>query len=79
MLALAYLLWSGGSNPGLVRPVALAGALFYVGSALVIAAWLIFKSKEDLQIDDTGVVILILAAVAFGVLGGALTAAGRRA
>ena len=45
LLALAFLLWSAGSNLALRRPVAIAGALFYLGSAGVIAAWLIFKRQ----------------------------------
>ena len=79
VLGLAYLLWSGASNPALVRPVSIAGVLFYLGSALVIAFWLLFKSREDLQIDDTGVVILIVAAVLFAAIGAALASTVRRA
>jgi hypothetical protein len=77
LLALAFLLWSAGSDLALRRPVAIAGALFYLGSAGVIAAWLIFKHKVDLEIGDRGWVTLIVAAVVLAVLGGALARAAR--
>ena len=77
LLALAFLLWSAGSNLALRRPVAIAGALFYLGSAGVIAAWLIFKDKVDLGIGDRGWVTLIVAAVVLAVLAGALARAAR--
>lgn len=76
LLSLASLLWSAGSNPAL-RPVGLAGGLFYLGSAGVIAAWLIFRDKSDLGIGDTGWVILIITAVVFAALGLALARAVR--
>ena len=77
LLALAFLLWSAGSNFALRRPVAIAGALFYLGSAGVIAAWLIFKDKVDLGIGDRGWVTLIVAAVVVALLGVALARAAR--
>lgn len=77
LLALAFLLWSAGSNLALRRPVAIAGALFYLGSAGVIAAWLIFKDKVDLGIGDRGWVTLIVAAVVVALLGVALARAAR--
>ena len=77
LLALAFLLWSAGSNLALRRPVAIAGALFYLGSAGVIAGWLIFKHKVDLEIGDRGWVTLIVAAAMLAVLGGALARAAR--
>jgi hypothetical protein len=77
LLALAFLLWSAASNLALRRPVAIAGALFYLGSAGVIAAWLIFKDKVDLEIGDRGWVTLIVAAVVLAVLGGSLARAAR--
>lgn len=76
LLSLASLLWPAGSNPAL-RPVGLAGAVFYLGSAGVIAAWLIFKDRSDLGIGDTGWVILIVVAVGFALLGGALARTAR--
>jgi hypothetical protein len=77
LLALAWLQWSAVSTPPLWRPVALAGALFYLGAAAVIAAWLIFKDKIDLGIGDTGWVILIVTAAIFAGLGLALARAAR--
>ena len=77
LLGLAYLHWSAGSNLALRRPVAAAGALFYLGSAGVIAAWLIFKDKIDLGIGDRGWVILIVTAVVLAVLGAALARTAR--
>lgn len=77
LLALAFLLWSAGSNLALRRPVAIAGALFYLGSAGVIAAWLIFKDKVDLGIGERGWVTLIVAAVIVALLGVALARAAR--
>ncbi len=79
MLALAYLLWSAGSNLALRRPVAVAGTLFYLGCAGVIAAWLIFKHKADLKIGDGGWVVLIVTAVVFAGVALALAREARRA
>jgi hypothetical protein len=75
LLGLTYLNWTAGSNAALQRPVALAGALVYLGSAAVIAAWLIFKDKADLEVGDTGWAILIISAVLFAALGAALARA----
>jgi hypothetical protein len=72
LLSLAFLQWSAASINELRRPVALAGAVFYLGSAVVIAAWLIFKDKIDLGIGDTGWAILIVSALVFAALGAAL-------
>jgi hypothetical protein len=69
LLALAYLLWYAASTLELRRPVVLAGSLFYLGSAALIASWLIFRDKVDLGVDDTGWVILIISAVVFAALG----------
>jgi hypothetical protein len=77
LLALAFLLWSAGSNLALRTPVAIAGALFYLGSAGVIAAWLILKDKVDLEVGDRGWVTLIVAAVVVALLGVALARAAR--
>jgi hypothetical protein len=77
MLALASLLWSGGTNLAVRRPVALAGAFFYLGSAAVIASWLIFKHKIDLGIGNGGWVVLIVTAVVFAVIGLALARTAR--
>src|SRR4051794_6361281 len=77
LLALTYLIWSAAANPALRGPVGIAGAVFYLGSAAVIAAWLIFKDKIDLGIDEGGWVVLIVASVVFAVLGLSLARASR--
>ena len=77
VVALAFLLWSAGSTPALRRPVGIAGALFYVGSAALIASWLIFRDKADLEIGDRGWTILIVAAIVFAVLGASLARSAR--
>ena len=77
LLSLAFLHWSAASNPPLRKPVAFAGVLFYLGSAVLIAFWLIFRDKADLEVGDGGWVVLIVTAVAFAVLGAALARAAR--
>jgi hypothetical protein len=77
LLAFAYLLWDAGSTLELRRPVAFAGSLFYLGSAAVLASWLIFRDKVDLAVDDTGWVILIVSAVVFAGLGVMLARSAR--
>jgi hypothetical protein len=77
LLSLALVQWSAASDTALHTPVSLAGALFYLGTAGVIAAWLIFKEKFDLGVGDTGWVVLIVAAVVFAGLGAALARSAR--
>jgi hypothetical protein len=77
VFGLAYLLWSAGSDRALARSAGIVGVLLHLGSAALIASWLIFKDKEDLGIDDAGVVVLIIAAIAFGAIGAALVRAAR--
>jgi hypothetical protein len=77
LLSLAFLQWSAASTDALRQPVALAAAAFYLISAGVIAAWLIFKDKVDLGVGDTGWAILIVTAVVFALLGGALARSAR--
>jgi len=77
LLGLAFLLWSAAGTAELKRPVAIAGVLFYLGAAVLIASWLIFRDQIDLEIGDAGEVVLIVAAVLFAVLGAALVSAGR--
>jgi|SRR5215211_4022292 len=77
LISLAFLQWSAASTDALRQPVALAGAGFYLASAAVIAAWLIFKEKLDLGIGDTGWVILIVIAVVFAALGAVLARSAR--
>jgi hypothetical protein len=78
LLALAFLLWSASATLELRRPAAIAGVLFYLGSAALIASWLIFRDKVDLEVGDTGWTILIATAVVFTGLGAALVRAGRQ-
>jgi hypothetical protein len=77
LLSLAFAQWSAASAPALRGPVSLAAAGFYLGSAAVLAAWLIFKDKVDLGVGDTGWAILIVTAVVFALLGGALARSAR--
>jgi hypothetical protein len=77
VFGLAYLLWSASSDPALARPAAIVGVLLYLGSAALIASWLIFRHQEDLGIDDAGIVVLIIAAVAFAAISAALVRARR--
>jgi hypothetical protein len=77
VIGLAYLLWSAASHAALARPAAIVGVLLYLGSAALIASWLIFRDQEDLEIDDGGVVVLIIAAVAFAAIRAALVRAAR--
>jgi hypothetical protein len=79
VLGLAYVLWSAASDRALVRPAAVVGVLLFLGSAVLIASWLIFRDQEDLGIDDAGIVVLIVAAVAFAAIGAALVRAARPA
>jgi hypothetical protein len=77
LLALAFLLWSASTTVELRRPAAIAGVLFYLGSAVLVASWLIFRDKVDLVVGDTGWAILIVTAVVFTGLGAALVRAAR--
>jgi hypothetical protein len=67
-VAVAYLFWSAAARPEVAPTVAAAGLIVEGGSAIVIAAWLIFRDKADLGIDTLGIVILIVTAVVLGVL-----------
>jgi hypothetical protein len=77
LLGFAFLFWSAAGSAELRRPVAIAGVLLYLGAAVLIASWLIFRDKPDLLIGDAGIVVLIVVAVLFAALGAALVAAGR--
>jgi hypothetical protein len=79
LFGLAYLLWSVPGSAELRRPVAIAGILLYLGAAVLIASWLIFRDPIDLKIGDAGEVVLIIVAVVFAALGAALVRAGRSA
>ena len=77
LLSLAFVQWTAARADALRQPVALAAGGFYLGSAVVIAAWLIFKDKVDLGISDTGWAILIVTALVFALLGGTLALSAR--
>lgn len=77
LLSLSVLQWSAASSEPLRRVVALSAAAFYLASAGVIAAWLIFRDKIDLEIGDTGWAILIVTAVLFAALGAGLARSAR--
>jgi len=77
LLGFAFLFWSAAASVELRRPVAIAGVLLYLGAAVLIASWLIFRDKVDLEIGDSGVIVLIVVAVLFAALGAALVGAGR--
>lgn len=77
LLSLAFVQWTAARADALRQPVALAAGGFYLGSAVVIAAWLIFKDKVDLGVGDTGWAILIVTAVVFALLGAALARSAR--
>jgi hypothetical protein len=72
-VALAYLLWAAGSRPELAPAAAGAGLIVEGGSAVIIAAWLIFRDpSEDLGIDTLGTTLLVVAAAVLAVLALAL-------
>lgn len=60
---LAYLLFSAASRPELAATAAGAGTIAQGGSAALIAAWVIFRGKDDLGVDTAGIVVVIVAAV----------------
>ena len=59
-IAWAYLLWTAAATPALARLVAGAGALANALAAVIIAAWLIFRDKPDLEVGTQGIVELIV-------------------
>lgn len=71
-LGLGFLLWSARSRPELAASVAGAGAIADGGSAALIAAWVIFRDRQDLGVETAGIVVLIVAAVALAALALAL-------
>ena len=72
-LALAFLLWSAASRPELTPTAAAAGLIAQGGSAVIIAAWLIFRDpSEDLGIDTLGTTLLIVTAAVLAALAVAL-------
>jgi len=63
LIAVGYLLWVAGSRTELIGIVAAAGAVLYGVLAVLIAAWVIFRSNLELGIDTQGEVTLIVIAV----------------
>jgi hypothetical protein len=74
MLGLAYFLWAASSQPAAVPLAARAGFLAHGLGALIIAAWLIFRDRQDIGVDSSGIVILAVLAV---LLAGSAVALGR--
>lgn len=69
LAAMAFLLWRAASVLGELRQaVATAAAIAHGGAALIIAAWLLFRGKIDLEVGTQGIVELIVAAVVLGAL-----------
>ena len=67
LLGFAWLLWRAGEAPGELRlAVAQAAVAAKVVAVLILAAWLVFRGKEDLRIGTQGIVELIVAAVVLG-------------
>jgi hypothetical protein len=73
VVAFAYLLWRAAAAPGeLRRTVAAAATVANGAAAVIIALWLIFRGKSDLEVttqgivDTQGIVELIVAAVVLG-------------
>jgi len=67
LAAMAFLLWRAAAAPGELRQtVATAAAAANSGAALIIAAWLIFRGKIDLQVETQGIVELVITAVVLG-------------
>jgi hypothetical protein len=90
LVAFAYLLWRAAAKPGeLRRTVAIAAAVANGAAALIIAVWLIFRGRQDLQVSPgahgareigtLGVVELIVAAVVLGAFALAEAAVARHA
>lgn len=78
LTAMAFLLWRAATALGELRQVvAAAAAMAHGGAALVIAAWLLFRGKIDLEVGTQGIVELIVAAVVLGALALAETAIAR--
>jgi Transglutaminase-like superfamily len=68
LIALAYLLWASASRPELAPTAAATGLIAEGGGAIIIAAWLLFRDRDDLGIDTLGTVLLIVVAVLLGLL-----------
>jgi len=78
LVATAFLLWRAAAAPGELRQVvAAAAAGAHAGAALIIAAWLVFRGKIDLEVESQGIVELVIAAVVLGALSLAEAAVAR--
>lgn len=67
LAAMAFLLWRAAAAPGELRQaVTAAAAAANAGAAAIIAAWLLFRGKIDLEVGTQGIVELIVAAVVLG-------------
>jgi hypothetical protein len=72
LLGLAYLLWIANRNLEMARAISLTAAVVNALSAVIIAAWLIVRTSEEMYIGTQGFVELVVAAVLFVVLAAAL-------
>jgi hypothetical protein len=69
LAALAYLLGSAAGRVELAAPAAIAGSIAQGLGALIIAAWLLFRTpRADLEIGTLGTVLLIVTAVVLAAL-----------
>jgi len=68
LVALAYVLWSAPGTVELRRVAATAGVFTHGLGALIIAAWLIFRGTDDLDLDTLGTVLMIAGAVVMAAL-----------
>jgi hypothetical protein len=78
LLGFAYLLWQATGGGALRRAVATAAAGANGAATLILAAWLVFRDKADLQIGTQGIVELIVVAVALALFAVAEAAIARR-
>jgi hypothetical protein len=69
LVGFAYLLWQAARDGELRRRAATAAALANVAAALIIVAWLVFRTKADLEVGTQGIVELIVAAAVLGAFG----------
>jgi hypothetical protein len=71
LLGLAYLLWIAPRSPEMARAIALAVAVVNALGAVIIAAWLVVRSKEEMYIGTQGFLELVVATVVLAVLAAA--------
>jgi hypothetical protein len=68
LVGFAYLLWVGPRSLELARAVGLAASLASALGAIIIAAWLIFRTNAQMAIGMQGAVELAIVAVVLAVL-----------